>query len=284
MSELFNRDVAITVGTIKIASRVKASGSDELVSKPTLRVTFSVEKSLNRDPNKAEVVIYNLNEEHRKSLQKKNVPCIIEAGYVGSLEKIFSGDLAYASNNRDGVSWVSKLQSKDGGDKYSSARMSKSFGPGTQFKQVLKQAAESLGVGPGNTRDAISGVLRGGLTQFTKGVTLTGKVSDVLDKLVPTAGLEWSIQDGQLQILPLKGVTQQTVIVLSPDSGMVGSPELGEKGIVKIKSLLMGGLTPGRKLKIEASLVTGFFRIEKVKHFGDTWGSDWYSEVEAKPI
>jgi len=31
-------------------------------------------------------------------------------------------------------------------------------------------------------------------------------------------------------------------------------------------------------------MMNGFFRVEKVVHSGDTWGSDWYSELEAKPI
>jgi hypothetical protein len=281
VSDLFNRDIAVTVGTLRIAARVQEG--DALVAKPTLRVAFSIEKSLNRDPNKAEITIYNLNEEHRKGLQKK-LPCIIEAGYVGTMEKLFSGDVSYASHNRETTNWVSKLQSQDGGVQYTSARMSKSFGPGTQMSALLNQAASALGVGPGNASQAFGGALRGGLTQFTKGVSVSGRVSDVLDKYVSTAGLEWSIQDGQLQVLQPKGTTQQQVISLTPDSGLIGSPELGEKGIVKAKSLLMGGLLPGRKVHIEAALVTGFFRIEKVKHYGDTWGTDWYSDLEAKPL
>lgn len=283
MTDLFNRDISITVGTLKIAARVKQTGSDSLVARPTLRVAFAVEKSLNRDPNKAEVTIYNLNEEHRKALQKKQA-CIIEAGYVSTMEKIFNGDLTFVSHARESVNWASKIEAKDGGVQYQSARMNKSFRPGTQMSAVLNQAAQALGVGPGNAAQAFSGTLRGGLTQFTKGVTLSGRVSDVLDKFVTTAGLEWSIQDGQIQVLQPKSTTQQLLINLSPDSGLIGSPEMGEKGIVKAKCLLMGGLVPGRKVKLESAMVTGFFRIEKVRHSGDTWGSEWYSEMEAKPV
>jgi hypothetical protein len=283
MSDLFNRDIAVTVGTLRIAARVKQAGGSALVAQPTLRVAFAVEKSLNRDPNKAEISIYNLNDEHRKALQKKQA-CIIEAGYVNTMEKLFNGDLTFVSHNRETVDWVSKMQAKDGGVQYASARINKSFRPGTQMTAVLNQAAQALGVGMGNAQQAFSGSLRGGLTQFTKGVTLSGRVSDVLDKFVSSAGMEWSIQDGQLQVLQSKSTTQQFVINLSADSGMIGSPELGEKGIVKVRSLLMGGLLPGRKVKIESAMVTGFFRVEKVKHYGDTWGTDWYSEMEAKPV
>ena len=78
MTALFNRDVAVTVGTLRIAARPE--GNEEQV-KPTLRMTFKVEKSLNRDPNKADLKIWNLSEKSRKAMQtEEKLPVIIEAG------------------------------------------------------------------------------------------------------------------------------------------------------------------------------------------------------------
>ncbi len=280
MTDLFNRDISVTIGTTKIAARVVENG--QAVARPTLRMAFSVEKSGASSPNKAELTVYNLNETHRQSL-KETQPCIIEAGYVQQLEQIFSGDISYAASNKESTAWVTKIQLKDGGEKYASARINKSFGPGTQLTAVLNQAAKALGVGLGNSSTAFNDIVRG-LKQFTKGVAVSGKVSDILDKYVSTAGLQWSIQDGQLQVLKPEETTQQQVLLLSPTSGLIGSPELGEKGIVKARTLLLGGLVPGRRVKFESLTVTGFFKLERVRHYGDTWGTDWYSELEAKPL
>jgi hypothetical protein len=284
VSDLFNRDIVVVVNTIRIASRGLDDDPTLPTVKPLLKMSFSVEKSANRDPNKAEVKIWNLTSEHRASLQKDQ-PLIIEAGYVGTTEQLFSGDITFVSHVREATDWITTVQCGDGAKQYSSARMNQSFGPGTQMSALLKGAADSLGVGLGNAAQKFSsGNFRGGLTEFTRGVTVSGRASDVLDKYCTTAGFQWSIQDGQLQVLQPNETTQQDVLSLTADSGLIGSPEVGEGGVVKAKCLLLGGLMPGRKCHIKSALIDGFFKLEKTKHFGDTWGQDWYSDLEGRPL
>jgi len=283
MTALFTRDVAVTVGTLRIAARPE--GNEEQV-KPTLRMTFKVEKSLNRDPNKADLKIWNLSEKSRKAMQtEEKLPVIIEAGYVGNLQQIFSGNMEFSSSSRQGPDWITELQSGDGSQAYRSARISESFGPGTQLSALLKKAAEGLGVGLGNAVEKFDGGgFRGGLTELTKGASIVGRVSDVLDKFVTTAGFEWSIQDGQLQVLKPDETTSDQAVRLTQESGLIGSPELGEKGRLKARSLLQGNLVPGRSVEVIAEQVDGFFRIQKTTHTGDTWGTPWYSDIEARPV
>jgi hypothetical protein len=113
---------------------------------------------------------------------------------------------------------------------------------------------------------------------------LTGKASDVLDKYLTSAGFTWSIRDGQLQILAKDATTFESVVVLNSASGLIGSPEKGKEGYITFTSLLDGRLNPGSRVIINSLQVNGVYRIESVNHVGDTWGSDWYSECEAKPL
>lgn len=281
MSELFNRDFAITVGSTKIVAR---EPSDVSISKPTLRVAFKVEKSLDRNPNKADIQIWNLNENHRKTLQKKQ-QIIVEAGYVSTMQLLFSGDITFVNHVREGADWVTTIQNGDGSNQFASSQMNVSFAPGAQMEAVLKSAAEAMGVGLGNAMEKFgAGGFRKGITEFTRGIVTSGMTKDVLDRLASTTGFTWSIQDGELQILGPGDTTTEELVSLTKDSGLIGSPEVGEDGVVKAKSLLQGTIRPGRKIRIQSLMMDGFFRVEKVTHSGDTWGSDWYSELEAKPV
>jgi hypothetical protein len=97
-------------------------------------------------------------------------------------------------------------------------------------------------------------------------------------------GYSWSIQDKEIQILGPLDTVGGKVITLEVGTGLIGSPQVGEKGIVKVRSLLQTDLLPGRGVKILSRLIDGFFRIEKSTFEGDTWGQAWYVDLECKPI
>ena len=283
MAELFNRDMVITVGTVKIPIQFQDPKSE--TSRPSLRVSFTVVKEDNPSPNEAKIKILNLNPGHRAAVQsgEGTWPVVIDAGYVGNIQRIFSGELQNADPRKEATDWTTEIQAKDGQRQYASARMSQSYGAGTLISTVLKDAAVSLGLGAGNSMFKFDSPLRP-IKDFKKGVVVTGRTTDILDKYVTSAGFRWSIQDGQLLILGLEETTSESVILLNASSGLVGTPEVGEKGIVKVKTLLRGSLQPGGKVKIEAREVRGVYKIEKLTHSGDTRGPDWYSEIEAKPL
>lgn len=277
MTDLFNRDFSIIVGTVKIDARAMGNPTKSL---PTLACYFSIEKTLNRDPNKAQVTIYNLNEVHRKTLQK-TWPLIVQAGYVGNKQQIFYGDISFVDSRREVSDWVTSIEANDGGKNYSSARMSKSFGPGTTMQQLLTEAALALGILPGNsvTKFAAS---PSGLVVFQKGVAVSGRVTKILDKYVSSAGYQWSIQDGQLQVLTPEETTLEKVVVLNKATGLIGSPEKGEDGTVKARCLLNGAIRPGCRTVIESEMVTGTYKVDRASFVGDTWGNDWYTDLEGK--
>ena len=288
MSELFNRDISVQVGTTLVASR---SGDDD-VTRPILRMSFKIEKTGTKDPSKADLTIWNLAEQTRSKFQTEKEPVIIEAGYVGNRSQIFSGDMSYGSSMRQGTDWVTKFQAGDGETKFRSSRVNESFKPGVTLKAMFKKVAEATGLGLGNVINKINaGDFRGSLEEVTNGAVLSGNAMNELDKLAQSMGFGLQIRDGQLEILRANETTEDTAIRLEMESGLIGVPELGEKGAVKARSLLRGGLFPARKVEIiarrtgEAGFeINGFFRVGRVVHSGDTWGPDWYSDIEAVPL
>jgi hypothetical protein len=292
-TDLFDREIVINLGGLRIASRDQFTGEQ----KPILKVQFNIERNLQKDPNSAELTIFNLSKASRSGVQQKGIPVEIEAGYFGNTSLIFKGDLDYGATVRTGTDWVTTLQSTDGGKQYRSARINLSFDAGSAVKDVINRAADELGLGKGNVADELNkGNPRSSAVQYVKGLVLSGQGTASFDKVVRRAGFEWSIQDGQIQLTrPGKVINPGEAVVLNQGTGLIGTPEQGEKGLLKARSLLQPELLPGKRVQIQAGQlgftalkgqreIDGFFRVEKTIFSGDTWGNDWFSDIEARPV
>ena len=288
MTALFNRDFALKIGPTPLEIHLPGVPIIE-DDKPstTLRVVFDIEKTSSSEPNQAEVLIYNLNETHRKLLQQfagkpaQFFPLSIEAGYMGTRELIFMGDILNADSYREGVSWLTKINASDGGNKYVSKRLNKTFAKGTLLITLLMSVIAASGLGAGNS--AILAASPRGFTVFQKAVTVDGRISDILDKYVASAGFQWSIQNGQIQIREPMKATGEPVVLLNQYFGLIGTPEVGEKGKINFTSLLQGSIRPGRRTMIESLSANGLFVVESARYSGDTWGGDWYVQADAVP-
>ena len=280
MGELYGRDVLLKAGRVQIASRSPAGGVQD-----TLRVSFKVARSLQGPPNTATISIWNLSKPTRAILQAAGLRTILEAGYFGSRSTIFQGELEYGSTTRSGTNWITTIQSADGGRKIASSRVNFSRKAGVPIGDVLKALAKELGLGLGNVvAKADAGAIRGAITQYLNGVVLSGKTYDQLEKVAKHMGYGLSIQNGQPQLLAPTETLKDEAVLLTRKTGLVGSPEAGEKGQIKARSLLQPDLVPGRKVRIESEEVTGFIRVDRSVFTGDTWGQDWYTEIEGKPL
>ena len=277
---LFDRDFEVIVGNIKIPARAISPSTQK--SAPTLRIVFNIEKTLDSTPNKAKLTLFNLNSAHRKAVQE-GWPVTVKAGYVDNTPQLFGGWIEKSDNRRDGVDWITEIEASDNGNAFRSARVNKSFGRGTTLTSVLNYLAGELGIGLGNSAQKFAESPRG-LRVFKKGVSISGQVKTVLDRFVASAGYQWSIQDGILQVLTPDETVVRRAFVMTPETGLIGSPETGENGRVTAKSLLNGAIKPGIPLGFETEGVSGFYKIDKTVYTGDTWGSDWYTNFEGKPI
>lgn len=279
MGTLFNRTFALNLGGTRVASETTDGARNEI-----LRVQFKVEADLSKSANTAEIAVYNLAEQTRAKVNEKGILASLEVGYSGQSSEIFKGRLEAGKNQRDGVNWVTSFQSTDGGQELRRGRINLSFKK-VSLRGAFERVAESLGLGLGNAIEKISeGNIRGVLTSFDNGLVMSGPARKELDRLASTYGYTWSVQNGQLQLLgPRDAIEPGDAIVLDSNTGMVGSPESGDDGIVEVRSLLIPQLTPGRVVALSSKQVSGFYRVEKTTYQGDTRGQDWYADLELKP-
>jgi hypothetical protein len=250
-----------------------------------LDVAFEIVKSLSaQTPNSAEIRIWNLNAEHRKRLQElEKVYVSLEAGYVGGTSLLFRGDLRDVLSTREGSEWITTVTS-DSGRLARKRRILKSFAPGATVQDVLTAAAKAMGVRLGNTAaKTVSAKIQGTqASKFFNGYALAGAIEGELDRLARSCGLEWSIQEDELQFLDQGKPLQELGIELTPDTGLIGSPEPGNKGITEARCLMIPDLFPGRRIRITSEHVTGIYRAETTKHTGNTAERDWYVDLELR--
>jgi hypothetical protein len=269
---LFQRQIAVTVDTVRVTD---------------LDMSFNVTRSLSREPNTAELNIWNLRESTRQTIQSKSrVRVKIEAGYAEQqLTSIFDGFVEDVHTLRDGPDNVTTIRTSDGGRKQRRARTNRSFGRGARVERVLRRLARDLDVGQGNINEAVAnGSFEGLGREWANGTVVSGNAAEELSRILTSAGFDWSIQDGNLQILARQAAVQGTAVLLTPDTGLVETPTVDPDGIVTAKMLLIPDVFPGRKLNIISREFDGIFRAKKCEYIGDTAGNEWFIEVEAEEL
>jgi len=124
---------------------------------------------------------------------------------------------------------------------------------------------------------------------------------------VATQGASWSIQNGQVKILPLDGYLPDEVVVLNGQTGLIGRPEQTVDGI-RARALINPAIQVGGRVQIDnkainqtlqqnpdgapvpynqwaglqllANIATdGVYRVLVIEYDGDTRGPAWYMDL-----
>jgi hypothetical protein len=283
---LFNRTYRLLIG--------KKGDPRGVEIHDTLRITFDIEKTTKKNPNKGKISIWNLTKETRAKFEEPNTRVLLYAGYKDEKGPllIYTGDVtfAYTQIEKPDISTVFELG--DGSRSIRDSVISKGYGPGVTSETILKDCSESMGTPLTLPGDAPKKV-------WEHGFTFYGASHILMDKVTSASGLEWSIQNNNMQVIEKNGVTTRQGVVISSHSGMIGAPErvrkakvqkAGEKTEVvaknesedgwKVNVLLMPELNPGDRVILQSDVVEGVFRIFELKHRGDSHGGDWQTELQ----
>ena len=268
-----------------VAGSYFQGNANAIIIKDPQRIQFKIEKNLGKEPNKAEITITNLAPTTRSQIEKQPLLVILQVGYAGQLTQIFTGDLRKGFTTRDGTDWSTKLLLGDGSRGFQYATISKSYGQGTQVKQVLDDITGAIGLKlPPGIANAVEFS-----TQYAGGYVAHGTCEQELTHVLTPLGMSWSFQDGQLQVLREGAATTNSAIVVSQDTGMIGSPEFGDPTkpgqppILKVATECDPRIRCGCLIQLQAINIKGLFRVDKLTHVGDTRGKDWKTDIEARP-
>ena len=290
----FNRIFRLTAGPEGGAGVVIESDG----KKESLRIVFDIDKDLTQQTNKSSLKIYNLTDATRKKLEVADNACLLEVGYAEDigLRRIFVGEVTYGTTRRDGPDKETELELNDGQVAMRDTMVSLGYAAGVRGRKIVDDVAGQMGLMTQIADDME-------FASYPAGFSFIGKGTACLDKVMEATGATWSIQNNVLQIIMAGGSTNVRAIVFSPSSGLIGSPERIVKGVIrpdeeskkkrkvkkdkkekkagwKIKTLCAPTVNPGDLVRVESSTVTGWFKVESLKHTGDTHGREWYTDHE----
>jgi len=247
------------------------------------RMAFDVKRSLGKEPNTCKITLDNLNDNTKALLDRKPLGLVLAAGYRDTGPRVlFSGDVMNAYSELKGANWETVIQVADGGRAYQYGRMRASYKSPVRLDLVLSECARSLGISIPNDVLALPQVKQ----QLAVGLTLHGPTREVLSKVLDPIGLNWSLQNGKLQILPEGGVKPGEAYVVDVTSGLVGSPKRSiptspkKKSEITCELMLWPEMLPGEQIKLKSRSFDGVFRIKELQAQGDTFGDDWKTNIK----
>lgn len=271
----FNRIATVRIG--------KSSQNGFIAS--GLRVEFSITKTTKSDSNKCQLTIYNLSKYYSSRITV-NDGMIVElmTGYSDSiyLDLTFIGDVISISYDESNPDKSITLELEDGGLLIRRHVMSLSLKAGSTLKDVFKTIlSKQIGNYQNNILDKIPNVT------LKNGISHAGYTSDFLNVLCKSYNLEWSIQNGILQVTKLSEYVVNNPIEIralqTPKRIYANrAKEEDDKNFngYEIKCLLAAKAVPGGTIKIGNTK----YKVMHVKHIGDTHGEDWESTITVKDI
>ena len=273
----FNRLVSVLIGP---------AGAESAIKVDELRVTFKIKKTSKADSNSCEIQIFNLSKNVREQLKETGFVLILKAGYKdgAGLEDIYKGTITIIDHEHSGPDMITKFECGD--KELQETKFNASYKEGTSLKTILADIVKAFPL----SSKVVESVKDG---QQTNGMAFSGLAKDVLDKITKSLGLNWSIQDRALQIIEPGKPNQDEVVFITPETGLIGSPQRFEdKGkkenaadnrpAWKVKSLLIPRISVGNVVSIESAEIkkNSFFVVNSIEHSGDTHGTDWTTDME----
>lgn len=265
-----------------------------------LKINFSIEKDTTKESNKSKLEIYNLSESSRKAIEVADNEVEIYAGYEDGAVLCFRGTVTYGYTKDSGTECITSLDLADGTVALRDSYCSLSYAPNTSAKTIIQRCATEMGV------PVVYGDDVGELENYKNGFSFIGQAPECLTEVCNALGLSWSIQNNILNIILAGGTATNRGLVFSAQSGLVGLPERivqaeyksnkttpkrkakqkakkeepRKKAGWRIETLLVPSVNPGDMVKVESRIITGWFRVEKVRHSGEYNGQRWNSEMD----
>ena len=284
---------------------VVADASGNGLNLSQLRIKFTIKKKDAQSPNTCEARIWNLAPDTVNQIQKEFTQLQLQAGYQGNFGLIFKGNIKQIIKGKEnGVDTYIDIIAGDGDQAYNFSVINTTLKAGSKPQDHINAAVKTM-----NQYNITTGYVSGiPQVSLPRAKVLYGMAREVLRNAAKASGSTWSIQDGQVQFVPLTGVLPNQAIVINSDTGMIGAPKQTNDGI-KLQCLLnplikVGGkiqlneddiqqekvenftskkgnnpLTKNKAYKPVKLNADGVYRVLTVEYHGDTRGTEWFCHL-----
>ncbi len=240
------------------------------------RIRFSTQKTMSLSPNFGTISIYNVNEKSRAYFERTSNLITLDVGYGTTAKRIFKGNVGRGRTVKVGADYVTTIEAQDGLYAIQNSKIDQSFNPGITKNAAITTLADAVAAIPGMSKGQIFGLPNDG---YNQGVVLSGNAMDKLKEVCDGENLNFFIDEHRVYILPIGVALENPPIKVSKDTGMVGIPERGN-GRLSLRMLLNPDISLLQTIELKSKFVNGIFVVNQVTNSGDTFGQEWYSNIE----
>ena len=260
-----------------------------------LRIQFEIQTAIMQTPWYSDITIWNLNALTEQQILTSADKVIMKAGYEDAAYygKIFEGNVFQSLFDRENVTdFKTTLHCIDGLGIMDSNIVNFTTMAGydqrTLIAQMSRQARTPINMG------TITDSLKP--QKMPRGKVLFGDHKKYLRDIAQDNGASHWYGNGNLNMGNINDTYQSEALVLTPDSGLIGTPQQIENGVY-FRVLLNPNLKiiqPMMVVKLDMSVIRqmkvyqnqligpldedGEYKIVSVKHVGDTRGDEWYTD------
>lgn len=281
-------------------------------------VAFSLKRTSGTSANEGTVTISGLADTTINKMQQPGTVCIVKGGYRQDHGAVtfYSGSVMRLEQVPDDTEDNITLYLMDSVIPLRDAKISGSFPPNTSALKILDYVSGQFGL-------PVRKNLKIADRQMVRPFAYNGRARNAMNEICQFLGLEWSAQANEIQIIKKGDVYSDIAVVLSSETGLIGSPKpkaknipekgagkkgikYGQDGVIRftktdptakvkdrqmlqvqgytVRSLLNPMIYPGSLIQLYSRGVNGkFFRVEECTYSGDT-ESGLFVDAEIREI
>lgn len=259
-----------------------------------LQVTFDISKSVDnkKRTNSAAIEIYNLSPDQLKTLDTDYTAASFSVGYLdtGSLKRIFGGQVNHVSIRKNGTDVICQLQVGSGYVELNHQTLSDVVPRGKKGRDIANKLIQETGA----SRGVINSINLD--SEIIQGYSLYGSPKEALDLLCEKYNCNWQRDDDVVYINDNDRANTENfdqAYVISAYTGLVenayrvsgdrkrSKKDKAKKPGIQFKILLNPDIVAGDIIRLEDTYITGWFRVDSLRHTGGWRSRAWYTEIRA---
>jgi len=253
------------------------------------RITFNVSIGADGLTAIAQITVYGLGPETRDKLYQVYDRVKLSAGYENNIALIFDGTIGTVSVGKQGAESFVTMYCRSSGKEYEEARVNRTWGGPTRPEQVIRDVAGTFGYQVEMIGDFSD------LPTLIHGETISMSSRQAMRNLAERYGFHWMVKNYQTVVCKYDAYLPE-LWHISADTGMVGSPQVRERGVdVLVK--MNPRINPFDRMLLQNAtseltfnnpniayfpdtIGTGEYGILSVTHVGDYYGDSWDTFIE----
>jgi hypothetical protein len=257
-----------------------------------LRMSFAITKSISWATNTGILKCWNLSNGIRNDLKDFGDEVELHAGYEddAGLQLCYWGQTTAVFHSYDFPEIVSTFECGDGDKYYNNTFANLSYAAQMPVQQVILDIAKRMGVNVQLPLPLAPNIV------YETGFKFAGTLKEALIKACNFVKLQPAIQNNILFIFPQSPTVKFPVHQINQATGMIGVPQrytyrridsyralnaptTGYKVMVALSPLIIPGDTVSLS-STHLGIQEQQHRVETIRHVGDTFGTEWYSQME----